>query len=91
VADLMEDETPTPRSGPFLVGLRMKQRKGGVEVEGRLNGRRFAHKLLEGLEGRAAKVALGCRNMACTFDDLKVEGLPTERERRRAVASDGQD
>jgi serine/threonine-protein kinase len=91
VADLTEDETPTPKDGPFRVGLRMKQRKGGVEVEGRLNGRRFAHKLLEGLEGRSAKVAVGCRNMACTFDDLKVEALPAERERRKTVASEGQE
>jgi serine/threonine-protein kinase len=91
VEELLEDETPTPTSGPFLVGLRLRQRKGGVEVEGRLNGRRFAHKLLEGLEGRAAKVAVGCRNMACTFDDLKVEGLPAERQRSRTVASDGQE
>ena len=54
--------------------LALKKRSNGTEVEAFLNGQRFARKLLKGLEGRIGKVALGCRNLHCEFDDLKVWG-----------------
>jgi serine/threonine-protein kinase len=83
--DLVEDEMPLPRHGPYLVSLRMQRVKGGVLVESFLNNVRFARKLLPGLEDRVGKVALGCRNLACTFDDLKVRG-PLEARPKRRVA-----
>jgi serine/threonine-protein kinase len=83
--DLVEDEMPLPRHGPYLVSLRMQRVKNAVLVEAFLNNERFARKLLPGLEDRVGKVALGCRNLACTFDDLKVRG-PLEARPRRKVA-----
>jgi serine/threonine-protein kinase len=83
--DLVQDEVPVPATGPFLVKLQMKKRKGGVEVEATLNGVRFARKLLPGLEGKVGKVALGCRNLACTFDDLKVRAIPMPRPKRNVA------
>jgi serine/threonine protein kinase len=35
---------------------------------------RFARLVLPGLAGHVGKVALGCRNLVCRFDDLKVRG-----------------
>lgn len=84
--DLVEDEMPLPKVGPFLVRLQLKKRKGGVEVEAFLNNQRFARKLLPNLEGRVGKIALGCRNLSCTFDDLKVRGLAAARPARPPVA-----
>jgi serine/threonine-protein kinase len=52
----------------------MKKRKNGTEVDAFVNGQRFARKELIGLDGRVGKVALGCRNLHCDFDDLKVRG-----------------
>ena len=34
--------------------------------------RRISTRLLEGLKDAPGKVALGCRNMACTFSELNV-------------------
>ncbi|MFP2931550.1 serine/threonine-protein kinase [Pyxidicoccus sp. 3LG] len=88
--DLVEDEMPLPEEGPYLVRLQMQRAKnGGVLVEAFLNNQRFARKLLPGLENRVGKVALGCRNLACTFDDLKVKGTLEARPQRR-VAGGGE-
>jgi serine/threonine protein kinase len=81
--NLTADEMPVPALGAFRVRLTMKQRKNGVMVEGFVNNRRFAYKMLPGLEDRVGKVALGCRNLACTFDKLSVQGLLVERPRNR--------
>lgn len=83
VSSLVQDEVPVPKTGPFLVRLQLKRKKGGVEVEARVNKARFARKLLPGLEGQVGKVALGCRNLRCTFDELKVRGIPMARPERR--------
>ncbi|MCP3138101.1 serine/threonine-protein kinase [Pyxidicoccus xibeiensis] len=84
--DLVEDEMPLPAHGPYLVRLQMQRAKnGGVLVEAFLNNQRFARKLLPGLENRVGKVALGCRNLACTFDDLKVRGTLEARPQRRVA------
>ncbi|MFY0577369.1 hypothetical protein ACN28S_26345 [Cystobacter fuscus] len=82
VVDLVQDETPVPQ-GSFRVKLQLKRKKDGVEVAAYLNGESepFAHKFLEGLQGRSAKVALGCRNLVCTFDDLVVRGLQARKGR----------
>ncbi|MFP2905815.1 serine/threonine-protein kinase [Pyxidicoccus sp. 3LFB2] len=84
--NLVEDEMPLPVHGPYLVRLQTQRMKnGGVLVEAFLNNERFARKLLPGLENRVGKVALGCRNLACTFDDLKVRGVLEARPQRRVA------
>jgi serine/threonine-protein kinase len=78
--NMVEDEMPVPPPGtPFKVRLTLKRRNNGVEVEAFVNRNRFARKFLVGLEGRTGKVALGCRNMHCEFEDLVVLGKKDER------------
>jgi serine/threonine-protein kinase len=91
VESLVEDETPVPMDGPFRVKLQLKKKKTGVEVEAFLNGQRFARKYLEGLQGRAGKVAMGCRNLVCTFEDLTVRGQPMKKPQRNKVAETQQE
>ncbi|AKJ04150.1 serine/threonine-protein kinase [Archangium gephyra] len=80
VESLVQDETPVP-SAPFRVKLQLKKKKNGVDVTAYLNGSSepFAFKFLEGFQGRSAKVAVGCRNLVCTFDDVVVRGLQTKK------------
>jgi eukaryotic-like serine/threonine-protein kinase len=80
VESLVQDETPVP-SGPFRVKLQLKKKKNGVDVTAYLNGSSepFASKFLEGFQGRSAKVAVGCRNLVCTFDDVVVRGIQTKK------------
>ncbi|WP_223646678.1 serine/threonine-protein kinase [Corallococcus sp. EGB] len=82
--NLVQDEMPVPKQGPFLVKLQLKKQKSGVRVDAFLNKKLFASKVLPGFEGRVGKLALGCRNLQCTFDDLKVVGPLQERPARRA-------
>lgn len=89
IDNLIEDETPVPKEGPFRVRLKMRRVSSGTEVTAFLNGSRFARKILPGLQGQIGKVALGCRNLQCTFDDLTVEGAPKPRPiRPTTVAKD---
>lgn len=81
--DLVEDEMPVP-PGTFRVKLALRRIKGGVDVEAFANGQRFAHKTLLGLQGQTGKVALGCRNLRCTFDNLEVRGKRMEQPQQRA-------
>jgi serine/threonine-protein kinase len=90
VESLVEDETPVPMNGPFHVKLQLKKKKTGVEVEAFLNGQRFARKYLEGLQGRAGKVAMGCRNLVCTFEDLTVRGVPMKKPQRTSKVAETQ-
>ncbi len=83
---LVEDETPTPPDGkPFKVRLRLRKHptSDAVEATGYLNGRRFARKVLPGLNGQVGKIALGCRNYECQFTRLTVRGQEEERPGRR--------
>ncbi|WP_338866473.1 serine/threonine-protein kinase [Myxococcus stipitatus] len=83
---LVEDEMPLPTTGPYLVRLKLSPMKGGaVLAEGFLGRQRFARKLLPGLAHRVGKVAVGCRNLACTFDDLKVRGQLEARPKRNVA------
>ncbi len=82
--NLVEDEMPVPR-GPFRVKLSLHRKKSSVDVEAFVNGQRFVHKTLFGLEGQTGKIALGCRNLHCEFDDLKVVGRPMQRPAQRKV------
>ena len=84
--NLTADEMPVPTTGPFTVRLQLKRKKNGVMAEAYVNDRRFAYKMLPGLEGRVGKVALGCRNQACTFSGLSVQGQLVERPPRKPVA-----
>ncbi|NNC20834.1 serine/threonine protein kinase [Corallococcus exiguus] len=81
--NLVQDEMPVPKQGPFLVKLQLKRQKSGVRVDAFLNKKLFASKVLPGFEGRVGKLALGCRNLECIFDDLKVVGPLQERPVRR--------
>ncbi|MBL0694348.1 serine/threonine protein kinase [Comamonas sp. JC664] len=82
---LVEDEMPLPAHGPYQVRLQLRRNSSGVLVEAFLNNERFARKLLVGLEDHVAKVALGCRNLSCSFDDLKVRGHLMPRPVRRVA------
>lgn len=77
--DLVEDEMAVP-TGQFKVRLKLERLKGGdVSAEAFVNGARFARKSLPGLAGQVGKVAFGCRNAACTFDDVAASGKATPR------------
>jgi len=79
LSNLVEDEMQVPL-GRFKVKLKLQKNKAGlIDVEAFVNGQRFAHKVLPGLAGQVGKVALGCRNLSCRFDDLKVTGKPAAR------------
>ncbi|RKG87947.1 serine/threonine-protein kinase [Corallococcus terminator] len=87
--NLVGDEMPLPRQGPFLVRLQLRKQKNGVRADAFLNNKLFATKMLPGFEGRVGKLALGCRNMKCTYDDLKVSGTLQARPVRK-VATGGE-
>ena len=83
VDELLEDSVRVPR-GAFSVRLRLRKLKSGdVNVDAFVNETRFARKVLVGLAGQVGKVALGCRNLVCRFDNLKVLGQAVERPRGR--------
>jgi serine/threonine-protein kinase len=89
--NVQEDERPVPPNGTtFTVKLSLKRRGAGTEVEALLNEQRFAKKLLPKLHSKVGKVALGCRNLHCEFDNLrasgKLESRPPASEQPRAAA-----
>lgn len=78
--ELIEDEMPPPPDGkPVKLKLSMKRGKKGVEVEAFANNQRFARKVMTGLEGQVGKLAVGCRNLQCTFKNVKVSGKAAAR------------
>jgi serine/threonine-protein kinase len=81
---LVEDEMPTPPDGtPFRLRLQLRRAKDAVSVIASVNGHTFARKVLPGLQGQVGKIAVGCRNYECAFDDLVVSGKVAERPGRR--------
>lgn len=97
VEELLEDAMRVPK-GPFHVRLKLAAlRNGDVDVEAFVHElapgsqeaeeggreRRFARIVLPGLAGQVGKVALGCRNLVCRFDDLKVTGRVAQRPASR--------
>ncbi|QRN93050.1 serine/threonine protein kinase [Archangium violaceum] len=92
VESLVQDETPVP-VGPFRVKLQLKKKKNGVDVQAYISGASepFARKFLEGFQGRSGKVAVGCRNLSCTFDDLVVRGVQTKKSAHDKVAETEQE
>ncbi len=90
---MVEDETPTPPDGkPFKLKLVLRRQPGkdAVEAIGYLDGRRFARKVLPGLQGQVGKIALGCRNYECSFDNVSVKGTEEDGPRRRRSVADAQ-
>ncbi|MBL8910235.1 MAG: serine/threonine protein kinase [Archangium sp.] len=80
---LQEDPVRVP-NGKFRLKLKLTALKGGdVTVEAFVNSARVTKDVLPGLGGRVGKVALGCRNHLCRFDNLSVTGTvgarPTPR------------
>jgi serine/threonine-protein kinase len=72
--ELVEDALRTPR-GPFRMTLKLSGIRGGdVNVEALVDGSRFVRKVLPGLGGRVGKVAVGCKNSSCRFDNLTIQG-----------------
>jgi len=81
VEALTADEVRVP-PGHFRLGLTLTKNKGpggSVKAEARVNNSTIVRKVLPGLSGTVGKVALGCRNLVCRFDELKVTGKPQER------------
>lgn len=79
VGEMMEDRAAVPH-GKFRMAISLvHQKNGNVKVEGFVDGRRVAWKMLSGLGGRTGKVAVGCRNLQCRFSNLSVSGRPLPR------------
>ncbi len=75
VEALQKDAVRVP-DGRFKLRLTMTPLKGGdVRVEAYANGRNFARETLPGFTGTVGKVAVGCRNHTCRFDNLTVVGV----------------
>lgn len=85
--NLTADEMPVPTKGPFKVRLELKRNKNGVTAEAYVNGVRFARKFLPGFENRTGKIALGCRNLQCSFGHLTVQGILVERPKRKVAGA----
>jgi serine/threonine-protein kinase len=79
VEELVEDESAVPMDGTaFRIRLSLQPNPDGVDAAVFVNKQMIAHKVLSGLEGQWGTVALGCRNLKCEFDTLKVVGLERE-------------
>jgi serine/threonine-protein kinase len=79
VERLTADEVRVP-AGKFHVRLALSKAKGGaVKVEAHVGDVTIGHKVLPGLSGTVAKLALGCRNLECRFSNLTVKGKLMER------------
>ena len=78
------------KSTSFKIKLVLRRQKDGTLAEAYLNGERFARKLLKGMSNQTAKIALGCRNLHCEFDDLAIAGLVTDRPSKQLAERPGQ-
>jgi serine/threonine protein kinase len=81
---LQGDLVPVP-AGKFRLKLRLNAMKGGdVNAEAFVNSTRITRQVLPGLAFHVGKVALGCRNQQCRFDNLAVAGHPASRPTPRS-------
>jgi serine/threonine-protein kinase len=84
VGQMMEDRATVPH-GKFRMGLKLEhQKNGNVRVEGVVDDKRVAVKMLSNLSGRTGKVAVGCRNLQCRFSNLVVRGKAMPRPSKAA-------
>ena len=82
-AKSMRDTARVPE-GRFNVRMLMTPLKNGdVNLEAWVNGHRFAHVVLPDFGGTVGKVAVGCRNLSCRFDNLTVRGTEVARPAAR--------
>ncbi|MFT3707376.1 MAG: serine/threonine-protein kinase [Archangium sp.] len=81
---LQEDPVKVPKE-KFRMRLKLTAIKGGdVTAEVYMNNTRVTKQVLPGLAGQVGKVALGCRNHLCRFDNLTVSGTPGVRPAPRS-------
>ncbi|MDQ3262699.1 MAG: protein kinase [Myxococcota bacterium] len=86
---LLDDEIPPPPDGvPFTVRLTLKRQKGGTLAEAFVNNQRVGRKLLVGLMDTTGKLALGCRNLHCEFEALKIAGKAVGRPKNSVAQGD---
>jgi serine/threonine protein kinase len=82
VTNLLQDATRVP-NGRFKIRLKMERLKNGdVDVEAFVNRSLFAKQVLSGVSGQVGKLALGCRNHRCVFDNLEFSGRAMPRPKR---------
>ena len=82
--ELQGDPVRVP-AGKFRLRLKLTALKNGdVNAEAFMNSTRVTRQVLPGLAGVVGKVALGCRNHVCRFDNLTVEGTPGQRPAPRS-------
>jgi len=85
---LSEDEVaPPPEDTQFTLRLSLKRQKDGAVAEAFLNGNRVGRKFLKGLLNETGKVALGCRNLRCEFDNLAIDAASVPRPERDETKS----
>ncbi|MFZ5441241.1 MAG: serine/threonine-protein kinase [Myxococcota bacterium] len=76
---LQEDPVRVPNE-KFRLRLRLTAMKNGdVTAEAFVNSTRITRQVLPGLTGQVGKIALGCRNHVCRFDNLTVSGQTGQR------------
>jgi serine/threonine protein kinase len=77
--DLQSDPVRVP-TGRFRMRLKLTpMRSGDINAEAWVNNARFSRQVLPGLGGMVGKIALGCRNHLCRFDNLSVSGTVGQR------------
>jgi serine/threonine-protein kinase len=74
VEEGLSDVVPVPLDRFFKLALQLKPVEGGVEAEALVDDQVFATNMLPGLAAQPGKVALGCRNLSCTFQALEASG-----------------
>lgn len=78
-AKSMRDTARVPEERFRVRMLMTPMKNGDVSVEAWVNGHRFAHVVLPDFGGTVGKVAVGCRNLSCRFDNLSVKGVEVAR------------
>ncbi len=82
LANLVQDEVKMP-DRPFTLQLKLARGKGdSVMVVAFVDGHMFFRKSLDGLAGQVGKVAVGCRNLSCKFENLTFGGQAAPRPRK---------
>lgn len=78
--DALQSDPVRVPTGKFRMRLKLTPMKGGdINAEAWVNNARFSRQVLPGLGGMVGKIALGCRNHVCKFDNLTVSGTAGQR------------